>query len=314
MAAVANTPPWMCSRTARRVIEYTVVKRENALVHLALAGSCWTSLDTCQVRRPESDGAMRACLLLTLAQTLWAQDASIHDEGFMGCDPTATAAVLASSPISACSATFDSEDLLLATSCADVAADEICRMIRRGWWRGAKKSLTAVPDDSRAQIRKFLEAYRTGAGSVIQALQSRGDGRSVITPACQWAQNTSVIALMVRYSPKKHGPVSVANVDEPRVSLNATHLQFDALANPRAESGKKPLRFSLEVCARARSPACRVRTSLTRPRAPSLLNLLAARARRPHRPREVELERRLRRPADSHSRQGNGRALERPRA
>lgn len=193
-------------------------------------------------------GSLRglSLLVLVLARPLNAQ--------IDACEPTATSLALASDSISACSATFDSEDHLLASSCTeDVEAEAVCRMMRRGWWRAAKLTLPSVPDEKRANIRKFLEAYRTGAGSIIQALQRGGGGeRSLIVPACQWAQNQSVVAVMVRYSPKKHGPVSIASVDEPRVHLNSTHLEFEALANPRAESGKKPLRFLLEVC----PPAC----------------------------------------------------------
>ena len=45
----------------------------------------------------------------------------------------------------------------------------------------------------------------------------------------------------MRYSPKKHGPVSVANIDGEDVQLNRTHLTFSALARG------KPLRFALEL-------------------------------------------------------------------
>ena len=68
---------------------------------------------------------------------------------------------------------------------------------------------------------------------------------SVVVPAVQWAQTKSVVHVLVRFSPKKHGPVSVATVDEPDVALNATHLRFSATARPSVNSGKKPLRFEL---------------------------------------------------------------------
>ena len=115
---------------------------------------------------------------------------------------------------------------------------------------GAKPLARAVgvADDERVPIRQFLEAYRAGASAIVTLVRppstrrAGGDGeRALITPACQWAQNASVVAVSVRYSPKKHGPVSVANVDEPRVSLNATHVEFDALARG------KPLHFAWEL-------------------------------------------------------------------
>lgn len=55
-----------------------------------------------------------------------------------------------------------------------------------------------------------------------------------MTPACQWAQNHTTVALAVRYSPKKHGPVSVASVKEPQVVLNESHVSWTAIARPHA--------------------------------------------------------------------------------
>ena len=67
---------------------------------------------------------------------------------------------------------------------------------------------------------------------------------TLVTPAVLWAQNESCVALAVRFSPKKHGPVSVASVDEPKVELNDSHVYFEALAHPFQ---RKPLRFVLEL-------------------------------------------------------------------
>ena len=89
-------------------------------------------------------------------------------------------------------------------------------------------------------------AYKDGAASVAQlALAGGAESVSVVVPAVQWAQTKSVVHVLVRFSPKKHGPVSVATVDEPDVALNATHLRFSATARPSVNSGKKPLRFEL---------------------------------------------------------------------
>ena len=137
-------------------------------------------------------------------------------------------------------------------------ASSVCLMMRRGWWSATKLATRSVSDDGRRRIRAYADVMKTGAAGIVDSTRNQGARRwtdseeSMVNPACQWAQNQSVVAVMVRYSPKKHGPVSIASVDEPRVHLNSTHLEFEALANPRAESGKKPLRFLLEVC----PPAC----------------------------------------------------------
>ena len=204
-------------------------------------------------------------LLLALAPpAIWALD---------GCNPKATATDFQTAPISMCETSFDDESTVLASTCTAAAADDVCRMVRRGWWSAAKAYLPSVAEAERARIRKFMEAHRAGAASIVALLrQGKGslgstlDERTVVTPACQWAQNDSVVSLAVRFSPKKHGPVSVANVDEPSVDLNATHLTFGALARG------KPLRFALEVRARAAAacPAHRPRPTTSQRTVPLL--------------------------------------------
>lgn len=179
-------------------------------------------------------------LLLCLAHHLRAQS----------CEPTATETSLATQPVSACASSFDDEDTLLAaiaagTCAGGIQASAACSMMRHGWRRAALALLPSLAaDEDRVSLRQFLESRREGASSVISLLRLGGDDglRSLVAPAVQWAQNQTVVALAVRYSPKRHGPVSVSSVEEPNVSLNATHLSFDALARPHA---RRELRFEL---------------------------------------------------------------------
>ena len=169
--------------------------------------------------------------------------------GLSACEPTETALGLLSAPIEACASVFETEDALLASDCSSVDVEQVCRMARRGWWRAVKHTLPAVADDQRVPLRQFLEAHRAGAKDIVALLraegvrryQQTGEDRTVIVPACQWAQSTSTVAVAVRYSPKRHGPVSVANVDDANVELTETHVSFTALARG------KPLKFVLEV-------------------------------------------------------------------
>lgn len=158
-------------------------------------------------------------------------------------------------------------------------------MMRRRWWRATRTLTPSVGNTGRIQIRQYAEALRDGARDVISLTQQHDNAeRSLIVPACQWAQNDTAVvsdsahafstddvsraahahtafrthvtmlpsaaalaqAVAVRYSPKKHGPVSVANVDDTDVQLNATHLLFSALAK-RSANSHRPLRFELNL-------------------------------------------------------------------
>jgi hypothetical protein len=166
-----------------------------------------------------------SAFLSTAALLLLAADAALD-----ACEPSVNAASLLSTPVASCAGAFGDEDALLADSggSCTVEADAVCHMVRRGWFRAAKSALpyvrqagtagtlcgahlsarsracSSMADESRTRVRKFLEARRDGANSVIALVRRGGDDeRTVVTPACQWAQNGSIVALAVRYSPKK---------------------------------------------------------------------------------------------------------------
>ena len=122
----------------------------------------------------------------------------------------------------------------------------VCAALRRGWQSAARALMRTATDAGRTRIRHFAEFRRRETTSVVQLLQSsvhRAD--ATIVPAVQWAQNGSTVAVMVRFSPKKHGPVSVSVVDKPEVSLTASHLSFTGEGN--SVNGGKRLRFALEL-------------------------------------------------------------------
>lgn len=168
------------------------------------------------------------------------------------CDPSNSAKSLLLSPLRlpGCDEQFDTETALLASSClADAGthdgSDAACRSIRRQWWQAARaleKSGWLSHASGRQRTRHFAQAFRAGAAEVV-ALVLRGGSaaESTVVPAVQWAQSKTAVAVLVRFSPKKHGPVSVANVDEPEVTLNGSHVSF------RAAARGKPLRFELEI-------------------------------------------------------------------
>lgn len=122
----------------------------------------------------------------------------------------------------------------------------VCAALRRGWQSAARALVRTATDAGRTRIRHFAEFRRRETTSVVQLLQSTVHTTdATIVPAVQWAQNGSTVAVMVRFSPKKHGPVSVSVVDKPEVSLTASHLSFTGEGN--SVNGGKRLRFALEL-------------------------------------------------------------------
>lgn len=61
----------------------------------------------------------------------------------------------------------------------------------------------------------------------------------------QWAQNQSHVAVAVRFSPKKHGPVSVSRIERPEVIFSSTHLSFTGQGT--SVNGGKRLSFDLQI-------------------------------------------------------------------
>ena len=55
---------------------------------------------------------------------------------------------------------------------------------------------------------------------------------------------STAVHVLIRYSPKKHGPVSVSTVTSPSLQINASHVAFTAHGAPLA---RKPLHFELNL-------------------------------------------------------------------
>jgi hypothetical protein len=177
------------------------------------------------------------------------------------CDPAATATRLRAAPLlpPCCEETDlaspeelaapDEQSLLddgcLARCERPPRAEDVCLAVRKRWWRAARALLQKLEVKERDRVRQFLMATKTGAGSVVQDLVMRDpDSVSRITPAVQWAQGRTTVRVLVRFSPKRHGPVSVPFVEEPELALNASTLVFSGSGFPH---GRKPIRFELAL-------------------------------------------------------------------
>ena len=135
------------------------------------------------------------------------------------CDVSMTDATLHTAPVvvDGCPTPFDDEQALLdaSTRCAarTSSGGSVCHSMRRGWWAAARALTPLVDDRGRTSVRQHAEGLRAGAASVnLEVLRGgsskasglSGEGLNVVTPACQWAQNSTVAAVAVRFSPKRY--------------------------------------------------------------------------------------------------------------
>ena len=170
------------------------------------------------------------------------------------CDARETATALLSMQISlpGCPEPFDDEELLTKSTCVQSAsnanaAHAVCLAVRRHWWGAAKVIERVLDSPSRLRARAFVQTFKSGAAGVIALIIAEGRYGSdmpLVLPAVQWAQTVSQVNMLVRFSPKKHGPVSVSTVEEPEVALNETHVCFTAFGRPHSRA---PIRFELRL-------------------------------------------------------------------
>ena len=193
---------------------------------------------------------MRAASAVALS--VWV--AAVRAEAPDACSASASATALLAAPLQppCCeSAPGGGEDELLASGCvrecaSAVPAWMVCLAVRRGWWRLARALLPRLADGGeRDQLRQFAQSIKDGAASVVSLQQLGGaDDAALVVPAVQWAQSRTSVHVLVRFSPKKHGPVSVSTVSSPSVVINSSHVEFSAHGAPNA---RKPLRFELSL-------------------------------------------------------------------
>ncbi len=180
--------------------------------------------------------------------------AAVRAEAATGaCSADVSAAALLAAPLQppCCDAVPGGEDELLASGCgrdcaAAVPAWMVCLAVRRGWWRLARALLPRLADGGeRDHLRQFAQSVKDGAARVVSLHQLGGsDDAAIVTPAVQWAQSRTAVHVLIRFSPKKHGPVSVSTVTSPSLQINASHVAFTAHGAPLA---RKPLHFELNL-------------------------------------------------------------------
>ena len=139
---------------------------------------------------------------------------------------------------------------------------------RRHWWEAARGVVGVLRGVPSFQIsthgRRALTEIRDGAGSVLSLLRQTSLDEATISCAVQWAQGESSVHLNVKFAARLDAPVTVLNVDNEEVSINASHVTFRGLGRQKP----KVYTLNIELFGEAPHPPLPSRASL-RPSAPS---------------------------------------------
>jgi hypothetical protein len=108
---------------------------------------------------------------------------------------------------------------------------------RRHWWEAGKGLVAVLRGRASFQIssdgRRALTEIRDGAGDVLALLRQTKLDESIISCAVMWAQGEHAVYLNVKFAARLDAPVTVLNVDNEVVTMNATHVSFSGVGRQK---------------------------------------------------------------------------------
>jgi hypothetical protein len=120
----------------------------------------------------------------------------------------------------------------------------VLRAAQRHWWSAAKRAVDElrkanVPPSS--ESRRAVTEIRDEAGSLLALMRQTKMDEATISCAVMWAQGERSIHLNVKFASRLDAPVTVLNVDNEVVSMNATHVSFSGIGR------QKPKRYVVNL-------------------------------------------------------------------
>lgn len=159
----------------------------------------------------------------------------------------------ASATVDVLAAVHTPEAALAAFAGGDAAPSQadILAALERGWWGAAASLLVLSRERGEAvdEMDKVLSAairVRDEASGILSLLRVSGSAsanaeETSVSCAFQWAQRPDFVYLEVKFSSRLDGPVTVLNVDDERVTLTNSTLEFVAAGR------QKPKMFRLDL-------------------------------------------------------------------
>jgi len=120
----------------------------------------------------------------------------------------------------------------------------IMHSAQRHWWAAAKKGVDELRKQNAppsSETRRALTELRDEAGSLLALLRQTKMDEATISCAIMWAQGERTLHLNVKFAGRLDAPVTVLNVDNEVVNINATHVSFTGVGR------QKPKRYVVDL-------------------------------------------------------------------
>ena len=114
----------------------------------------------------------------------------------------------------------------------------------RHWWVAARAALDVLRTRNVAigsEVRQAVTTLRDEAGSVLTLMRQTKMDEATINCAVMWAQGESSVNLLIKFAGRLDAPVTVLNVDNEQVVINATHVTFSGIGR------QKPKRYQVHI-------------------------------------------------------------------
>ena len=120
----------------------------------------------------------------------------------------------------------------------------IVQAARRLWWAAAKRAVDELRNQNvppSSETRRALTELRDESGSLLALMRQTKLDEATISCAVMWAQGERSIHLNVKFAGRLDAPVTVLNVDNEEVHINATHVSFTGVGR------QKPKRYVMNI-------------------------------------------------------------------
>jgi flagellar biosynthesis GTPase FlhF len=120
----------------------------------------------------------------------------------------------------------------------------IVQAARRLWWTAAKRAVDELRNQNvppSSETRRALTELRDESGSLLALMRQTKLDEATISCAVMWAQGERSIHLNVKFAGRLDAPVTVLNVDNEEVHMNATHVSFSGVGR------QKPKRYVMNI-------------------------------------------------------------------
>ena len=186
-------------------------------------------------------GETNGCIIDASGSAVCLSAPAASAAGSLSTEPTAITDCMSEAEASAWMQRVERGEAALEPPAMDTA---VVHAAQRHWWGAARTAVNLLRNGNIAvtsEARRVVTELRDEAGAVLTLMRQTKMDEATISCACMWAQGAYALHLNVKFASRLDSPVTVLNVDNEVVHMNATHLSFSGIGR------QKPKRYVLEV-------------------------------------------------------------------